>query len=99
MANLIASLSGYASYVGVRAKTDTYVGFLPTSAMDRLLEKRSIALLTLSKRLLPLLSPLGVKISIISITITNKLMHPSALYRLCSGLGASECGSSTLATW
>lgn len=55
----IASLSGFASYVDIRAKTDTYVGFLPSNAMERLLEKRPIVLLTLSKRLLSLLSPLG----------------------------------------
>ncbi len=48
-----------ASYVDIKAKTDTYVGFLPSHALDRLLEKRPIVLLTLAKRLSSLLSPLG----------------------------------------
>lgn len=55
----LASLSGIASYVDIRAKTDTYVGFLSHSALERLLEKRPIVLLTLAKRLISLLSPLG----------------------------------------
>lgn len=54
-----ASLSGNASYVDIRAKTDVYVGFLPSHALERLLEKKPIVLLTLSKRLISLLSPLG----------------------------------------
>lgn len=57
--SLIASLCNIASYVDIKAKTDTYVGFLPSHALERLLEKRPIVLLTLSKRLISLLSPLG----------------------------------------
>jgi hypothetical protein len=55
----IASLSNAASYVDIVAKTDAYVGFLPHHALERLLEKRPIVLLTLAKRLISLLSPLG----------------------------------------
>lgn len=55
----IASLCQIASYVDIVAKTDTYVGFLPSPALDRLLEKRPIVLLTLAKRLISLLSPIG----------------------------------------
>jgi hypothetical protein len=55
----LASLSGIASYVDIRAKTDVYVGLLPAHALERLLEKRPIVLLTLAKRLISLLSPLG----------------------------------------
>jgi hypothetical protein len=54
-----ASLCSTASYVDIKAKTDTYVGFLPSHALERLLEKRPIVLLTLAKRLISLLSPLG----------------------------------------
>lgn len=54
-----ASLCNTASYVDIRAKTDTFVGFLPSHALERLLEKRPIVLLTLAKRLISLLSPLG----------------------------------------
>lgn len=54
-----ASLSNIASYVDIQAKTDAYVGFLPHHALERLLEKQPIVLLTLAKRLISLLSPLG----------------------------------------
>lgn len=54
-----ASLSGTPSYVDIRAKTDTYVGFLPSHALEKLLERQPIVLLTLAKRLISLLSPLG----------------------------------------
>jgi lysophospholipid hydrolase len=59
MIHCIASLSSAASYVDIVAKTDTYVGFLPHHALDKLLEKQPIVLLTLAKRLISLLSPLG----------------------------------------
>ena len=54
-----ASLCNTPSYVDITAKTDTYVGFLPLHALERILEKRPIVLLTLAKRLISLLSPLG----------------------------------------
>src|ERR1700722_12082112 len=57
---IIASLCSTASYVDIRAKTDTYVGFLQSQSLERLLEKRPIVLLTLAKRLISLLSPLGI---------------------------------------
>ena len=41
------------------AKTDCFVGFLPAKALEKILERRPIILLTLAKRLLSLLSPLG----------------------------------------
>ncbi|KAJ6623144.1 hypothetical protein B0H10DRAFT_1873583 [Mycena sp. CBHHK59/15] len=56
--SLLAALCNSASYVDIKAKTDTYVGFLPSHALERLLEKRPIVLLTLAKRLISLLSPL-----------------------------------------
>jgi lysophospholipid hydrolase len=55
----LASLCSTPSYVDIKAKTDTFVGFLPSHALERLLEKRPIVLLTLAKRLISLLSPLG----------------------------------------
>lgn len=54
-----ASLCNTASYVDIKAKTDTYVGFLPLPALERILEKRPIVLLTLAKRLISMLSPLS----------------------------------------
>ena len=43
----------------IKAKTGTCVGYLPHPALERLLEKRPIVLLTLAKRLTSLLSLLG----------------------------------------
>ncbi|KAG9313970.1 hypothetical protein JVU11DRAFT_4745 [Chiua virens] len=62
IAGYLASLCGTPSYVDIQAKTDTYVGFLPAKALERLLEKRPIVQLTLAKRLLSLLSPLVLQI-------------------------------------
>ncbi|KAJ7146253.1 hypothetical protein C8R44DRAFT_600464 [Mycena epipterygia] len=58
IAGYLAALCNTASYVDIKAKTDSYVGFLPSHALERLLEKRPIVLLTLAKRLISLLSPL-----------------------------------------
>ncbi|KAJ7292813.1 hypothetical protein C8J57DRAFT_1444263 [Mycena rebaudengoi] len=58
IAGYLAALCNTPSYVDIKAKTDTYVGFLPSHALERLLEKRPIVLLTLAKRLISLLSPL-----------------------------------------
>ena len=62
IAGYFASLSSIPSYVDIRAKTDVYVGLLPANALDRLLEKKPIVLLTLAKRLISLLSPLGISV-------------------------------------
>ncbi|KAF9451397.1 patatin-domain-containing protein [Macrolepiota fuliginosa MF-IS2] len=62
IAGYLASLCNTASYVDIRAKTDTFVGFLPSHALERILEKRPIVLLTLAKRLISLLSPLVLHI-------------------------------------
>ncbi|TFK56806.1 patatin-domain-containing protein [Heliocybe sulcata] len=58
IAGYLASLCNIPSYIEIKAKTDAYVGFLPSHAMERLIEKRPIVLLTLAKRLISLLSPL-----------------------------------------
>ncbi|KAH0591235.1 hypothetical protein H2248_001327 [Termitomyces sp. 'cryptogamus'] len=58
IAGYLSSLCNTASYVDITAKTDTYVGFLSSQALERLLEKRPIVLLTLAKRLISMLSPL-----------------------------------------
>lgn len=62
IAGYLASLCNTASYVDIQAKTDTYVGFLPLLALERILEKRPIVLLTLAKRLISMLSPLVLHI-------------------------------------
>ncbi|GAC97027.1 potential cyclic nucleotide-binding phospholipase [Pseudozyma hubeiensis SY62] len=58
IAGYLSSLLGTASYVDITAKTDAYVGFLPAHALERIMERRPIVLLTLCKRLLSLLPPL-----------------------------------------
>ncbi|KAF9055952.1 hypothetical protein BJ165DRAFT_1429740 [Panaeolus papilionaceus] len=62
IAGYLASLCNTASYVDITAKTDTYVGFLPLPALERILEKKPIVLLTLAKRLISMLSPLVLHI-------------------------------------
>ncbi|KAG8902759.1 phosphatidylcholine and lysophosphatidylcholine phospholipase [Tulasnella sp. 403] len=59
IAGYLASLTATPSSVDIKAKVDTYVGFLLHHTMERLIERRPIVLLTLSKRLISLLSPLG----------------------------------------
>ncbi|KAL0951734.1 hypothetical protein HGRIS_008408 [Hohenbuehelia grisea] len=62
IAGYLASLCNTASYVDIKARTNTYVGFLPSHALERLLEKKPIVLLTLAKRLISMLSPLVLHI-------------------------------------
>lgn len=59
IAGYLSSLSGFPSYVDITAKTDCYVGFLPAKALDRIMDRKPIVLLTLAKRLISLLSPLS----------------------------------------
>ena len=59
IAGYMSSLSGFPSYVDIRAKTECYVGFLPAKALERIMDRKPIVLLTLAKRLISLLSPLG----------------------------------------
>lgn len=51
------------------AKTDCFVGFIPQHALDQIVERRPIVLLTLAKRLLSLLSPQG-RSAVILLTCT-----------------------------
>ncbi|KIJ66403.1 hypothetical protein HYDPIDRAFT_109426 [Hydnomerulius pinastri MD-312] len=62
IAGYLASLCSTPSYVDIEAKTDTYVGFLPSKALEHLVEKRPIVQLTLAKRLISMLSPLVLQI-------------------------------------
>jgi lysophospholipid hydrolase len=60
IAGYLSSLCDLPSYVDITAKTDAYVGFLPSKSLEKLREARPIVLLTLAKRLISMLSPLGV---------------------------------------
>ncbi|KAI9782592.1 MAG: phosphatidylcholine and lysophosphatidylcholine phospholipase [Geoglossum umbratile] len=55
IAGYVGTISSYRSFVDVRAKTDVYVGFLPRSSLERIVEKHPIILLTMAKRLTSLL--------------------------------------------
>lgn len=59
IAGYLSSLSGFPSYVDITAKTECYVGFLPARALERIMDRKPIVLLTLAKRLISLLSPLS----------------------------------------
>jgi lysophospholipid hydrolase len=62
IAGYLSSLSGVPSYVDIQAKTECYVGFLPAKALERIMDRKPIVLLTLAKRLISLLSPLVLHI-------------------------------------
>ncbi|KAI9769953.1 MAG: phosphatidylcholine and lysophosphatidylcholine phospholipase [Geoglossum simile] len=55
IAGYVGTISSYRSFVDVRAKTDVYVGFLPRSSLERIVEKYPVVLLTMAKRLTSLL--------------------------------------------
>ncbi|KAI8920993.1 hypothetical protein DFJ77DRAFT_448181 [Powellomyces hirtus] len=58
LAGYLAAVTGYISFVSIRAKTDVYVGFLPKAVLDRYIERHPSVLLSLAKRLISQLSPL-----------------------------------------
>ncbi|KAJ4300407.1 phosphatidylcholine and lysophosphatidylcholine phospholipase [Collariella sp. IMI 366227] len=55
LAGYIGTISSYRSFIDVVAKTDVYVGFLPLSSIERIVDKYPIVLLTMAKRLTNLL--------------------------------------------
>lgn len=55
LAGYIGTISSYRSLIDVVAKTDVYVGFLPRSSLEMIVEKYPVVLLTMAKRLTSLL--------------------------------------------
>ncbi|KAI7475924.1 Lysophospholipase [Hortaea werneckii] len=55
LAGYLGNISSYRSFIDVTAKTDVYVGFLPRQAIERIVERYPIVLLTMAKRLTNLL--------------------------------------------
>lgn len=55
LAGYLGTVSFYRSFIDVTAKTDVYVGFLPRAAIERIVERYPIVLLTMAKRLTSLL--------------------------------------------
>jgi lysophospholipid hydrolase len=51
LAGYFPAVSGFRSFVDVRAKSDVIVGFLPRASLERLVDKYPMLLLTLAKRL------------------------------------------------
>ncbi|GAB5588742.1 phosphatidylcholine and lysophosphatidylcholine phospholipase [Umbelopsis nana] len=58
MAGYLAALSGYPSFVEIRAATDTFVGYITKQTLERIVDRNPIVMLTLAKRLISILSPL-----------------------------------------
>ncbi|KAK7206683.1 hypothetical protein BZA70DRAFT_236260 [Myxozyma melibiosi] len=54
----LGAMSGYNSFVDIRATTDVYIGFLPNKSLDRLIERQAIIMLTMAKRLTSVISSL-----------------------------------------
>ncbi|KAH8889824.1 patatin-domain-containing protein [Thozetella sp. PMI_491] len=55
LAGYVGTISSYRSFIDVVAKTDVYVGFLPRLAIERIVDRYPIVLLTMAKRLTSLL--------------------------------------------
>ncbi|KAK6532355.1 Neuropathy target esterase [Arthrobotrys megalospora] len=62
VAGYIGCISGSRSFVEIRAKTDVYVGFLPRSSFERIMDKNPVVLLTMAKRITSLLPRLMLHI-------------------------------------
>lgn len=55
LAGYLGTVSAYRSFIDVTAKTDVYVGFLPRLAIEKIVERYPVVLLTMAKRLTNLL--------------------------------------------
>ncbi|KAK4204197.1 hypothetical protein QBC40DRAFT_312410 [Triangularia verruculosa] len=55
LAGYIGTISSYRSFIDVVAKTDVYVGFLPLTSIEKIVDRYPIVLLTMAKRLTNLL--------------------------------------------
>ena len=55
LAGYLGTISSYRSFIDVTAKTDVFVGFLPRNAIEKIVERHPIVLLTMAKRLTSLL--------------------------------------------
>jgi lysophospholipid hydrolase len=55
LAGYLGTVSSYRSFITVTAKTDVYVGFLPRIAIEKIVDRHPIVLLTMAKRLTSLL--------------------------------------------
>jgi lysophospholipid hydrolase len=58
LAGYLGTVSSFRSFIDVTAKTDVYVGFLPRAAVEKIVERFPVVLLTIAKRLTTLLPKL-----------------------------------------
>lgn len=93
LAGYIGSVSSYRSFIDVVAKTDVYVGFLPRSPLERIVDKYPVALLTMAKRLTNLLPRLILHIDFalewVQVNASQVLFHndeeSEAIYIVLNG--------------
>lgn len=93
LAGYIGSVSSYRSFIDVVAKTDVYVGFLPRSPLERIVDKYPVALLTMAKRLTSLLPRLILHIDFalewVQVNASQVLFHKNdeseAIYIVLNG--------------
>lgn len=64
LAGYLEALTGHPSFVEIRAKRDTYVGYLSRKSLDRIIDKHPSVMLKLAQRLVGLLSPLILHIDL-----------------------------------
>lgn len=62
IAGYLSSLIGYKSFVNLKARTDCYVGFLPSQVLERLCDKYFMMYLRITETLTSLLSPRLLKL-------------------------------------
>lgn len=55
LAGYLGTVSSHRSFIDVTAKTDVYVGFLPRAAVEKIVDRYPVVLLTMAKRLTSLL--------------------------------------------
>lgn len=58
LAGYLGALTGHPSFVDIRAKQNTYVGYLPKKSVDRIVERNPKVMMKLAKQLVDSLSPL-----------------------------------------
>ncbi|EPY50585.1 lysophospholipase [Schizosaccharomyces cryophilus OY26] len=62
LVNYQACVSNYRSFVNVTARTDVLVGYLPRTALERIIEQEPLISLIIAKRLISLVPPLLLKL-------------------------------------
>ncbi|KAI7903172.1 uncharacterized protein BX663DRAFT_471922 [Cokeromyces recurvatus] len=77
-ANYLDALTGFPSLVEIRAKTDTYVGYVSKKRLDRITDKNPTVMLKLANQLVGHVSPL-----ILHIDISLEWMQVSAGQIIC----------------